>query len=56
MAQIEDKRELKEYCEMPTSFCDIANYNCNQCPQKEKAEGRQREGRKVIDEIKRPGS
>ena len=52
---VEDKRHLMDYCQEPTSRCEAANFDCNQCPQEGEAVEHCRQGQKTIEMLKRPG-
>jgi len=44
------KLKLKEYCEAPMSFCEIADWNCDDCKfsHKDEALQRKRNGKKIV--------
>lgn len=52
----EDQRELRDSCDRSTFVCDKANFDCSQCPEKERAEECRRQGLKTSDEIGPPRS
>jgi len=46
-----ENRKLQDYCQEPTSSCDRAGFNCDNCPEKERAEQRRKEGKKTLPEV-----
>jgi len=44
----EDKRYLKKWCTCPTSFCERAGWDCNNCQCKEDALRNKKNGRLAI--------